>query len=87
MKTVCFVRDNGIGIDPAYHEKVFGLFDKLDKQTEGTGIGRALVRRIIEVQGGRIWAESDGEGKGATFCFTCPLANVPGATAGHSPPP
>jgi len=68
-QTVFFVRDNGIGIDPRFHDKVFGLFDKLDAQSEGTGVGLALVKRIVEVHGGRIWIESQ-PGQGATFCFT-----------------
>jgi signal transduction histidine kinase len=71
-RQVFFVRDNGQGIDPRYHEKVFGLFDKLDPRSEGTGIGLALVKRIIEVHGGRIWVESAGLGHGSTFCFTLP---------------
>ncbi|MCI0550720.1 MAG: ATP-binding protein [Anaerolineae bacterium] len=70
---VFFVRDNGIGIAPQFHQRIFGLFDKLDATSEGTGIGLALVKRIIEVHGGRIWVESE-KGKGATFCFTLPLA-------------
>jgi len=69
---VFYVRDNGIGIDPQYHDKVFGLFDKLDPQSEGTGIGLTLVKRIVETHGGRIWIESEGAGKGSTFCFTLP---------------
>jgi signal transduction histidine kinase len=69
---VLFVRDNGMGIEPQHHERVFGLFNKLDAQTEGTGVGLALVRRIIEVHGGRIWVESAGKGKGATFYFVLP---------------
>ena len=69
---VFFVKDNGMGIQSSYHEKVFGLFDKLDAQSEGTGVGLALAKRIIEVHGGRIWVESEGKGKGSMFCFTIP---------------
>lgn len=68
-KPVFFVKDNGIGIARDYHERIFGLFDKLDSNSEGTGVGLALVKRIIEVHGGRIWVESD-QGQGSTFCFT-----------------
>ena len=67
---VFFVRDNGQGIDPAYHDQVFGLFEKLDPQSEGTGVGLALVKRIIEVHGGQIWLESEGLGHGTAFYFT-----------------
>ena len=66
---IFFVKDNGIGIDPLYHERIFGLFNKLDAGTDGTGIGLALVKRIIEFHGGRVWVESES-GKGTTFCFT-----------------
>jgi signal transduction histidine kinase len=69
---VFFVRDNGLGIDSSYHDQIFDLFDKLDPQSEGTGLGLALVKRIIEVHGGRIWVESAGAGQGATFYFTLP---------------
>jgi PAS domain S-box-containing protein len=67
---VIYVQDNGIGVDPHYHDTVFGLFNKLDAGSHGTGIGLALVRRIVEIHGGRIWLESQGKGFGATFCFT-----------------
>lgn len=66
------VSDNGMGIEPSYHETVFGLFNKLDVKSEGTGIGLALVRRIVEVHGGRVWVESAGSGQGSTFCFAFP---------------
>lgn len=71
-ETICYVRDNGMGIDPRYHEKIFGLFDQLDPKADGSGIGLALTKRIIEAHGGRIWCESDGEGCGSTFFFTVP---------------
>jgi PAS domain S-box-containing protein len=71
-KIIFFVKDNGIGIEPRYHETIFGLFNKLNARSEGTGIGLALVKRIIEVHGGKIWIESKGFKKGSTFCFTIP---------------
>jgi len=76
-ETVFFVRDNGIGLDPRHQGKVFGLFEKLDPRAEGTGIGLAIVKRIVEVHGGRIWVESPGVGKGAAFFFTLPDAVEP----------
>lgn len=71
-ETFFYVRDNGIGIDPSDHEKIFGLFSRLDDHTEGTGFGLALVKRIIEAHQGRVWVESLGNGHGSTFCFTLP---------------
>ena len=68
---IFFVRDHGIGIQPEFQERIFGLFNKLDQTVEGTGIGLTLVKRIIEVHGGKIWVESE-LGKGATFYFTLP---------------
>jgi signal transduction histidine kinase len=71
-ETVFFVKDNGIGIDKSHHEKVFELFYKTDKNSKGTGAGLAIVKRIIEVHGGRIWIESE-KGKGCTVYFTLPV--------------
>lgn len=70
---IFYVRDNGMGIAPEYHTRIFGLFDKLSPDSEGTGIGLALVKRIIEFHEGRIWVESE-PGKGSTFYFTLPKA-------------
>ena len=75
-ETIFFVRDNGVGIDPSSHERVFGLFERLDQDFEGTGVGLAIVKRIVEVHEGRIWVESQGAGKGATFYFTLPGAHL-----------
>jgi hypothetical protein len=67
------VKDNGIGIDPSQHRRVFDLFYKINKKSEGTGAGLAIAKRIIEVHGGRIWIESQ-EGQGCTVWFALPLA-------------
>lgn len=77
---VFYVRDNGLGIDPRYHQKVFDLFDRLDPSIEGTGIGLALVKRIIEFHEGKVWVESQGVGHGTTFCFTLGTAAPEAAT-------
>ena len=73
-KVLCKVQDNGIGIEPRYHDMVFGLFDRLEVSVEGTGVGLALSQRIIETHDGDIWIESDGVGRGTLFCFTLPTA-------------
>ncbi|MFH1377686.1 MAG: ATP-binding protein, partial [Planctomycetota bacterium] len=65
-ETVFYVRDNGIGIDEKHHDKIFGLFNILNASKSGNGIGLAIVKRIVETHGGRIWVESR-LGKGATF--------------------
>jgi signal transduction histidine kinase len=69
-EAVIFVRDNGMGIDPKFLPKLFIIFEKQNRSVKGDGIGLALVKRIVEVHGGRIWAESAGPGQGATFKFT-----------------
>ena len=71
---VLYFADNGMGIEVADQQRVFGLFERLATGTEGTGVGLALVKRIVELHGGRIWVESDGAGKGSTFCFVLPVA-------------
>lgn len=69
-----FVQDNGLGIDPCNQQKIFGLFEQLDVRAEGSGLGLALVKRIVELHGGRIWVESAGVGQGSCFRFTLPAA-------------
>jgi len=76
-ETVCYVRDNGIGIEARHKDTVFGLFQQLDPSRGGTGIGLAVAKRVVEVYGGRIWLESDGPGKGSTFCFALPRKAEP----------
>lgn len=74
QETLFYVRDNGLGIDTRFQERVFNLFEKLDPRIEGAGLGLAMVKRIVELYGGKIWLESKGLGKGSCFWFTLPQA-------------
>jgi PAS domain S-box-containing protein len=72
--TVFFVRDNGIGIVPQDQKKIFGMFEKLDPKSGGMGMGLAIIKRIVNMQRGKIWLESNGTRQGACFRFTLPDA-------------
>ena len=71
------VTDDGIGIKPADLERIFNPFEQADGSTskiyQGTGLGLSLTKRLVELHNGRIWAESQGEGKGSTFSFILPV--------------
>jgi len=71
---IFYVRDNGIGIDKKNQNKIFGLFDQLNNSSPGSGLGLALVNRLVELYDGRVWVESEGTGQGSCFCFTLPAA-------------
>ena len=71
-EVLVYVQDNGIGITPKYHDRIFDLFERLDAKSEGSGIGLAMAKRIVEKHDGRIWVESAGLGHGSTFYCTIP---------------
>ena len=84
QSTVFYVCDNGIGVEKRYHEKIFGMFEKLDTKVPGSGLGLALTRRIVQLYHGEIHIDSEGIGHGACFRFTLPEAlqhNKSGATS------
>ena len=71
-EALIYIKDNGEGIDAAYQQKIFEIFERLNPRVHGTGIGLAIVRRIIEFHDGKIWVESAGENQGSSFYFTLP---------------
>ncbi len=73
-----YVRDNGIGIDPKHHRKIFEMFHRLKEiqDEEGTGLGLTIVDRIVNSHGGKVWVESEKD-KGATFYFILPKKPAP----------
>ncbi len=70
--TVYFIKYDGIGINSEFQDRIFDVFEKLNENTEGSGIGLAIVNRIITNQGRKIWIESQGDDTGTTFCFSLP---------------
>lgn len=83
-KTVFYVADNGVGVEPECIDKVFNLCEKLNPGIEGTGLGLTIVKRIVELYQGRIWLESGGPGHGSCFRFTLPKAVI-GSMTGEKP--
>jgi len=71
-----YVKDNGIGIEPRHHRRVFELFEQLDPTVQGSGIGLSLAKRIIACHGGKLWVVSEGKNRGSTFYFTMPRSLI-----------
>ena len=82
---VVSVSDTGIGLKPEDTERIFESFEQVDtsyaRKYRGVGLGLTLARYLVELHGGRIWAESEGEGKGSTFRFTIPIEEAAQETA------
>jgi signal transduction histidine kinase len=72
-RVVVVVQDEGIGIDPRHRDRMLDVFERLDPRGEGSGVGLAVVKRIVESHGGRVWLESEGRGAGTTACVELPL--------------
>lgn len=75
-ETVFSVRDNGIGIDPQYHDRVFMMFERLNPNSSGAGLGLSMIKHVVESEGGNIWIESAGAETGTRISFTLPKAVV-----------
>jgi signal transduction histidine kinase len=73
-RVVVVVEDSGVGVEPRHRERVLDVFERLDPRGEGSGVGLALVKRIVESYGGRVWLESAGTGHGTAACVELPLA-------------
>jgi signal transduction histidine kinase len=71
-ETIFYVKDNGVGIEPQFLELVFNMFEQLDQRIDGSGMGLAIARRIVETHEGRIWVKSEGLGQGSCFYFSLP---------------
>ena len=69
---ICYVKDNGIGLKSEYLDKIFRLFEQINKDTEGHGVGLSISKKIMQTHGGDLWAESEGEVKGTSFFFSFP---------------
>ncbi len=88
-RVVVAVEDGGIGIDPRHRERLLDVFERLDPRGEGSGVGLAVVKRIVESHGGRVWLESEGLGRGTSACVELPLEAAPAVLAtraGARPP-